>query len=271
MIPEKFSRENMMGIEPEVLRAIIRERTHHTVEGIVYLALEDRIDVHPDHGGLLHHLLSVWKERGFSMDHPDLQWTVKLLGILEKSREDEKSETVLESPRRLTDEELKTVDEVIFKRRSIRTFTRDNVPFWMIEKTVEAGLWAPSSCNLQTIRVLIVDDEEGLTIFRKGEVGGAPIYFVICQDYRPYEFFGTQIPNYNRNYDAGAAVQNMLLMAHSLGLGAVWLTFGRDQKEKVREHYKLPDHMHISTYIGLGFPSQGVIAPARILVKEGII
>jgi nitroreductase len=261
----------MMSIESEVLRAIIRERAHHTVEGIVYLALESRIEIHPSHGALLKHLLDIWRERGLPLDPPDIQWAVRLLELLEDCRQERKPEAKLEYPRKMSDGELNTVDEIIYKRRSIRSFTDEDVPKQMIEKIVEAGLWAPSACNLQAVRALVVESEEGLSIFRKGEVGGAPIYVVICQDYRPYEFFENQIPLHNRDYDAGAAAQNMLLMAHALGLGAVWLTFSENQTQQIRELYRLPSYMHISTFIGLGWPSQGAIAPGRIRVKEAII
>jgi len=205
------------------------------------------------------------------MDHPDLRWASRLLRVLDELKEGVRPEAQLETPRGLAEEELETVCEVLMKRRSIRSFTGEMVPRWMIERIVEAGLWAPSACNLQTVRVVVVDDDEGLAIFRRGEVGSAPVYLVVCQDYRPYEFLGSQIPEYNRYYDAGAAVQNMLLMAHSLGLGAVWLTFGGDQGEKVRERYGLPDHIHVSTYLGLGYASQGVFEPGRISVEECII
>lgn len=261
----------MVSIESEVLRAIIRERAHHTVDWVVHLALESRIEVHPSQGALLKHLLDIWRERGLPLDNPDIQWAVRLLELLEDCMQKRKPETQLEYPRKMSDGELDTVDEIIYKRHSIRSFTNENVPRQMIEKIVEAGLWAPSACNLQTVRALVVDSEEGLSIFRKGEVGSAPIYVVICQDYRLYEFFENQIPLHNRGYDAGAAVQNMLLMAHALGLGAVWLTFSESQTQQIRELYKLPSHMHISTYIGMCWPSRGAIVPGRIQVKNAII
>lgn len=58
-IPEKYSREIMMSMESEVLRAMIRERAHHTVEWIVYLTLEIRIEIHPNHGALRKHFLDI--------------------------------------------------------------------------------------------------------------------------------------------------------------------------------------------------------------------
>ena len=268
---DRFSKENLMGLEPELLRAIIRERTHHTVEGVVYRALRGRISLRPDQGELVKRLLEVWKERGLPQDLPDLRWSAQLLSILEDLKRGETPEIETVLPKPLPDEEMRVVKRAVYGRRSIRSFTDEEVPFWMIERVVESGLQAPHACNLQTIRVVVVDDEEGLALFGKGEVVGAPVYLVICQDYRPYEFFKNQIPDYNRGYDVGAAVQNMLLMANALGLGGVWLTYGERQAEKIRAHYNLPEHLHISTYVALGWPSDGVIPPKKIRVEEAII
>lgn len=56
----------------------------------------------------------------------------------------------------MSDGELDTFDEIIYKRRSNRSFTDEDVPRQMIEKIVETGLWAPSACNLQTVHALVV-------------------------------------------------------------------------------------------------------------------
>jgi nitroreductase len=268
---DRYSKENLMGLEPELLRAIIRERTHHTVEGVIYRALRGRISLRPDHGELVKRLLEIWKERGLPQDLPDLQWSSQLLSIIENLKHGVTPEMDTVSPRPLPDEEICVVKRAIYGRRSVRSFTDEEVPRQIIESVIESGLQAPHACNLQTIRIIVVDDEESLALFGKGEVAGAPVYLVICQDYRPYEFFKNQIPDYNRSYDVGAAVQNMLLMANALGLGSVWLTYGEDQAEKIRTHYDLPKHLHISTYVALGWPLGGVIPPKKIRVEEAIL
>ena len=268
---DRYSKENLLRLEPELLRAIIRERTHHTVEGVIYRALRGEVSLRPDHGELVKRLLDVWKERGLPQDLPDLIWASQLLNIIENLKQGVTPEMETVLPKPLPEEEICVVKRAIYERRSVRSFTDEDVPIWIIERVIEAGLQAPNACNLQTIRVIVVDDDEGLALFEKGEVAGAPVYLVICQDYRPYEFFRNQIPDYNRSYDVGAAVQNMLLMANALGLGSVWLTYGENHAEKIRTHYDLPKHLHISTYVALGWPLYGVIPPKRISVEEAIL
>jgi nitroreductase len=270
-ISEKFSKVAMMEIDPELLRAIIRERTHHTVEEPVYRILEGKMAIRPDHGNLVKHLLDIWKDRGLSLDYPDIKWADQLISTLDEIKQGRTPMIQMDTPKSLLEEELIVVKKTIYNRRSIRSFKNEEIPRWMIMRIVEAGLWAPSACNLQTIRVIVVDDNESLALFRKGEVKGGKIYLVICQDYRAYDFFQSQIPDYNRNYDIGAAVQNMILMAHALGLGAVWLTYGKDHALNIRNYFKLPDYMHIATYIALGWPKGGIITPERIRVEEAII
>jgi nitroreductase len=271
MSSEKFSKENMMRMEPEVLRAIIRERVHHTIETVVYRALRGEMVIRPDFGRVPKQLFEVWKERKLPTDSPDLQWAEQLLKILDDLKQGRKPVLKTQLPRPFSKEEMKTLETTLFNRRSIRVFKKDAVPSSMIKKIIEAGQWAPQACNLQTIRVIVVDDQEGLALFRKGEVGGGTVYLVICQDYRPYEFYKDHVPEYNRGYDVGAAVQNMLLMAHALGIGAVWLTFSGGLEKQVRAHYKIPGHMNISTYIALGWPAEGAIPPGRMRVEEVII
>jgi len=261
----------MRKTDPELLRAIIRERTHHTVEESVYRGLEGKLTIRPDHGDLVKHLLDIWKERGLMLNYPDLIWADQLISALEEIKQGRMPKLQLETPKSFSEEEMIVVKKTIFNRRSIRSFTNDDIPQWMINRIVEAGLWAPSACNLQTVRVIVVDDKESLVLFQKGEVRGGKIYLVICHDYRAYEFFQSQIPDYNRNYDVGAAVQNMILMAHALGLGAVWLTYGKDHAKNVRTYFKLPEYLHIPTYIALGWPKGGVIPPERIQVEEAIV
>ncbi len=184
----------MRKIESDVLRAIIRERTHHTLETWIYKAIKEKNKVSPSSGMTVTRLIDVWKERGLPLDSPDIMWAEQLVSILKDLQQGKAPVLQLEPPKPFSKGELRTIEKAIFERRSLRSFTKDEIEPWIIDKIIEAGTWAPSACNLQTTRVLIVDDEEGLSIFRKGEVGGGTVYLVICQDYRFYNFFEHQIP-----------------------------------------------------------------------------
>lgn len=86
---------------------------------------------------------------------------------------------------------------------------------------------------------------------------------------RIYDFMG--FPNHtpqNIYLDAAAAADHMVLMAHALGLGAVWLTHTPIMAERVREQLGLPDYLRMDTHIALGYPDEAPIKSARMPLKN---
>jgi len=51
------------------------------------------------------------------------------------------------------------VYQIIMKRRSIRRFKPEKVPYEVLEKLVNAGRVAPSAANLQPLEYIVVDEE----------------------------------------------------------------------------------------------------------------
>jgi nitroreductase len=124
----------------------------------------------------------------------------------------------------------------------------------VIDKVLEAGSWAAHACNLQSIRYIVVREENtpGLV---PGNIAGAPVHILILQDERVYEA-NTIMPIRNRLLDAGAAAQNIVLAAHAYGLGGVWLTHSDDMLEKLYDYFKLHERVKIVTYVDVGYPAQ---------------
>ena len=75
----------------------------------------------------------------------------------------------------------------------------------------------------------------------------------------------------NRLLDCGAAMQNMVLMAHALGLGGCWLTFRLDMIRRLREYFALDDEIEIMTYLDVGFPAETPMPPGRRALEETIL
>ena len=69
----------------------------------------------------------------------------------------------------------------------------------------------------------------------------------------------------------------MLLMAHALGLGGVWLTEikktdgTRDTAEEFKNRYGLPDYIEVHLHIAVGWTAMGTIKSARIPLEDMII
>ena len=162
---------------------------------------------------------------------------------------------------------LAGVERAIKNRRSIRIWEAKDVPPALIDRLIEAASWAPSACNQQPVRYVTIRDRETIKMIPgDGFFETAPVIMVVTLDRRSYEYLNT-IPTYNPVLDAGAAIQNMLLMAYALGLGTTWGTFGAGpQTEAVRRRLALPDYMEMLTYVGIGFPADFPPPPGRLPV-----
>jgi nitroreductase len=150
--------------------------------------------------------------------------------------------------------EANPVIDAIHKRRSVREFEERGVPDEIIEKIIEAGTWAPSGLNNQPWRFAIVKDagkkEELSKLTHYGHIiNGAPACIAVFLD---------EEASYDRTKDVmaiGACNQNILLAAHSLGLGAVWLGEILKMKEEARELLGVPETCELMAVIALGYPA----------------
>ena len=111
--------------------------------------------------------------------------------------------------------------DAIFHRTSIRKYQETPVEAEKIETLLRAAMAAPSACNQQPWEFYVVRNKEKIKELSEaspyaGCAKGAPVVFVPC--YRK----NCQVPMY-AEIDLSAAVENLLLEADSLGLGAVWM------------------------------------------------
>ena len=273
-----YSRENLMTIHPTTLRAMIVERTHHTVEIQLYEALAKGQALSPERGDNVREMLAIWRERGLPMDPSATDWAW-VHGLLDMAKRLSKGEelTLSSFAWQPFDESMHGVSaQLIRQRRSVRHWADKQVPDWMIDEILQAALWAPHGCNLCSLRFLVIREENAPGLFRGSDIPGGPVHLVACQDRRAYY----AQPGYvahpdmlerNRLLDCGAAMQNMALTAHALGLGACWLTFRLDMVQRLREHFALEDEIEIVTYLDVGFPAETPMPPGRMALEETVL
>ena len=112
--------------------------------------------------------------------------------------------------------------EGLYSRRSVRQFTTEPVEREQLLEIIKAGTWAPSGLNNQPWRFVIVQGAEA----RSGLAKLTKYHFVIEGAPACIAVFVAKSVMYHgvKDHQAmGACIQNMLLAAHALGLGAVWL------------------------------------------------
>jgi len=171
-----YSRENLMTVHPTTLRAMIIERTHHTVEIQLYEALAKGKPLAAGRGDNVRDMLAIWQERGLPMDlnSPDWAWVHALLEMADRAGE---GETVDLSPfawRPFDEGERAVANRLIRERRSVRHWTDEEVPDRVIDEVMQAGLWAAHGCNLCSLRFLVVREKNLPGLFKGSDIPGGP-------------------------------------------------------------------------------------------------
>jgi len=157
------------------------------------------------------------------------------------------------------DEAAKQKLDIIFGRRSVRVYRPGEIPPEMIRTLLEAAMAAPSAVAKDPWRFIVVRDRDRLREIAAGLPNGrmladAAAGIVVC---------GDQEKAHDRQLsyllqDCSAAIENLLLAAHALGLGACWLgVHPREQRvERLRKLLHIPGHVIPVSCIALGWPGE---------------
>jgi len=151
------------------------------------------------------------------------------------------------------------VFEAIKTRRSIRAFTEEEVSDEEIEKILDAARWAPSAGNIQPWIFVIVRDPKRKRRLSEAALNQlfieeAPVVIVVCADQeRSGRVYGRRGSDLYCIQDTAAAIQNLLLAAHALGLGACWV--GAFNEDAVRHVLNIPDGVRPVAIIPMGRPA----------------
>jgi len=160
--------------------------------------------------------------------------------------------------------------EGIYTRRSIRQYTDQPVEGEQLMEIIRAGTWAPSGLNNQPWRFVIIKGSAVRNELAKLTKNN----FIIERASACIAVFIDKSAIYNeiKDYQAmGACMQNMLLAAHGLGLGAVWLGEILKSAGAVRLLLELPEEMELMAVIAIGYPVQQKKTSYRKDVSEVLL
>ena len=190
--------------------------------------------------------------------------------------------------------------QVIKTRRSVRKFQERKVHRQIIHKLIAAACWAPSAHNAQPWRFVIIDREEcksrlagemGKAFRRDLEKDGhppkvihsriqksverlveAPLLLLVCLSREGGHTFPdrrrARLEELMAHQSMGAAIQNMLLSAHTMGLGACWISAPLFCPRTVRKALKLRKDWTPAALVVVGYPKEKPRAPSRDPVKK---
>lgn len=158
---------------------------------------------------------------------------------------------------------METLD-AIRTRRSVRRYLPDPVDESTLRSLLEAAMLAPSAANEQPWQFVVIDDRSMLDSIPSfspyaSAVRGAPLGILVCADTRSLAVPGFWVQ------DCSAAVENLLLAAHALGLGAVWTGVYplEDRVTGFVQHCRLPDGVVPVAFVVLGHPADHPPPEAR--------
>jgi len=147
--------------------------------------------------------------------------------------------------------------DAIYGRRSIRRYAEDPVSDEQVETLMRAAMAAPSAGNQQSWRFIVVRDRAVLQQLAEATpystmLADASLGVVVAGDTRDERHPGYWVQ------DCSAAIQNLLVAAHAIGLGAVWIGVHpvADRVENVRKACAVPDGVVPMAMISVGHPAE---------------
>lgn len=172
------------------------------------------------------------------------------------------------------------IKEIIQKRRSIRKYKNKKIPKNLIKEILEAGILAPSGCNVQPTRYFLIKDKNLIKrlkqkrAFVQDFVYKAPLIIVLCGNPHDYKSFKEIIKDRNeipkniseskitailKNKEKEKTIRDIsitsvfiVLQATELGLGTCYI--GLINENVLKQELKIPKDYIIPFVITMGYP-----------------
>jgi nitroreductase len=164
------------------------------------------------------------------------------------------------------------VFEAIYGRRSVRAYRKNDVSEEQLNKILDAARHAPSAGNIQPWEFVVVRDSNRKMALARAAlnqffIAEAPVVVVVCANQaRSSRGYGSRGASLYCLQDTAAAIQNMLLAVHALGLGACWV--GAFNESKAAEVLNTPEGVRPIAIIPIGHPGEKPHPTSRRSLKE---
>ena len=161
---------------------------------------------------------------------------------------------------------LMKVNDAIRGRRSIRVFRKVPLKDEDIKRILDAARWAPTACNKQLFEIIIIDDPK----LRRAVAQlsnkcyyfhDAPLCLLVLYD-KSKELVKEGVAPNIPALAAGAIIQNMLLEAHSLGIGSL-VVGAITRKKQLKGLLQIPTFYEPMAFVLFGYPNEKPLPPPR--------
>ena len=143
------------------------------------------------------------------------------------------------------------------QRFSVRKFKDRPVEKEKLDLILEAGRIAPTGCNYQPQRIMVIEDAAAYEKLKPCTQChfNAPVVLMICYD-KTTVWKNKTNGTVGGDVDASIVVTHMMLQAAELGLGTTWV--GAFNHQKARELFDIPDYLVPVALLPIGYPAEGV-------------
>ncbi len=157
--------------------------------------------------------------------------------------------------------------ELAAERFSVRKFLEKSVEQEIIDKILAAGHKAPTGCNFQPQKILVINSAESLGKLRECTRChfGAPLAMLVCYDKnecwtRPYDGAQSGIT------DASIVATHLMLQAWELGIGSTWVM--HFDPVRMCEAFDVPENIEPVALLVMGYAAEDVTPNERHFNKR---
>ena len=146
-------------------------------------------------------------------------------------------------------------EKLISERYSVRSFKAQHLPQAVIDKILEAGHKAPTGCNFQPQRILVLNTDESMEKLKKCTKChfNAPTAMLVCHN---------KEESWKRKYDGALAspvdativTVFMMLAAQNEGVGSCWVM--HFDPAAMRESFHIPANVEPLALLVMGYPAE---------------
>ncbi|MCC8111353.1 MAG: nitroreductase [Ruminococcus sp.] len=155
--------------------------------------------------------------------------------------------------------------DCILSRRSIRSYARKSISTDALETILEAGRYAPSGMNHQSVKVIVIQSSQNMIklVSLAKKISGidrnpfyeAPTVILVFGDSHSLTL----------DYDGATAIENMFLAAHSLGIGTCWIyavtaIFANVEGKAWQKEIGMPENYKIIGSIAMGYTDSEILS-----------
>ena len=146
-------------------------------------------------------------------------------------------------------------EKLITKRYSVRKFKPEHLPQETVDKILEAGHKAPTGCNYQPQRILVLNTDDSIAKLKNCTKChfNAPTAMLVCHN-KNESWVRKYDGALSSSVDAVIVTTHMMLEAHNIGIGTCWVM--HFDPVAVGETFNIPDNIEPVALLVMGYPAE---------------